>query len=75
MHCRYVEPAAVALLMVSGAANAQTTTGTTSSGLIYSASNGQITITGNTGVSGTVTIPSTIPGITGTVSSIGSSGI
>jgi CubicO group peptidase (beta-lactamase class C family) len=46
-------------------------TGTTGNGLIYSASNGQITITGYTGTGGAVTIPSTIPGVTGTVTSIG----
>ena len=45
--------------------------GTTATGFHWSASAGQITITGYSGVGGTVTIPSAIPGIPGTVTAIG----
>lgn len=58
------------LMMLSVAVHAQTTTGTTSNGLIYSATNGQISITGYSGSSGALIIPSAIPGVTGTVTSI-----
>jgi len=61
------------LLMLCTAAKAQITSGTIANGLIYSASNGQITITGYNGSGGALTIPSTILGVTGTVTAIGDS--
>ena len=59
------------LLVLSVSGHSQTTTGTTSDGFVYSATNNQISITGYTGTSGAVIIPSTIPSVTGTVTSIG----
>ncbi len=59
----------VVLLTISAVAHAQS--GTTANGLDYTASSGRITITGYSGTSGAVSIPSTIPGVIGTVTSIG----
>ena len=59
------------LWTLSAAVHAQTN-GTTADGFNYSATNGQIAITGYSGSGDAVTIPSTIPGVSGTVTSIGS---
>jgi len=61
---------ALLIWMLSVVGHAMGTTGTTGNGLIYSASNNQIAITGYTGTSSSVLIPSTIPGVTGSVTTI-----
>jgi len=63
------------LLMLSFAAHAQSITGTTGAGLIYSASSGQVTVTGYDDLNPVLSIPSTIDvsGTTLPVSSIADS--
>ena len=55
---------------LSVTAYGQTTTGTDAHGFVYSATSGVITITGYTGSGGAVSIPATIVGVSGTVTSI-----
>ena len=53
------------------AAQAQSTSGTTNDGLIYSAEEGSITITGYSGPGGDVSVPETIADVSGSVTCIG----
>ena len=63
------------LLVLSPTVYSQTTTGTDSNGFVYSATSGVITITGYKGTGGVVSIPTTIAGVSGTVTIIGSEAI